>query len=1047
LSNYKQLSEPQNVTGFTNGGKVTAIGIGDAVFSVEGIQFTLKNVLHVPYAEVNLLSVESATAKELAVTFVKGKCQIFKDGKLLLHAKKKCKLYYLQGVNQSQHTALVSHNKETAELWHQRFGHLGYANMAEMVKHNMTTGINISAKEFEEAGKQVCAPCVQAKHHKSAFPTSTSITTQPMQLVHMDVCGPLSVDSIGGKKYIATFLDNYSGLSVAVPVARKSEVPGVVRSTLSLLENLSGCHLRSVRTDRGSEYLNDNLKEFFNTKGVSHQTSSPYTPEQNGSAERLNRTLMERVRAMLIQAKLDKEYWAEAVVTANYVRNRSPISSSNKTPYELFHGSKPDVSMLRVFGARAFVHVPKQKRTKLDAVSKPGIFLGYEANSKAWRIIADEDRKVYISKDVVFDETAFDRQPIVSTETWDDQTTSFMDEQTVPQPARPVSPAQAPPQMSPAPSVSMSDVGSEESPAESSDESVSSETSSATVSEQGHRRGNPRARQNSGIVQQGVRVSNRVRQPSTRLRDHVVNLATVPEAVDSSEPNTVEEALSGDDAESWKLAMDEEMASLMSNGTWELKQLPTGVKPIPVKWVYKIKRDANGNIERYKARLVAKGFKQRQGVDFTEVFAPVSKHTTLRTVLALVAQHDMYLHQLDVKTAFLNGELEEDIYMVQPPGYESGGPSVACHLKKAIYGLRQAPRAWHNKLKQELESRGFVASAADPGLFVLYDSEHQVSVVVYVDDMLVASKSLESVNHIKAVLGSVFDVRDLGEAAFFLGMEINHDRKAGTVKLTQKKTITDLINKYDMGNAKTKEVPLSPTNRLSRDHGKLLDRDVYPYAELVGSLLYLSVCTRPDISQSVGVLSRYMSKPTEVHWHAAKGVLRYLAGTADKGIVFSKADSSTVSGYCDADFAGDVDTRRSTTGYVFLINGGAVSWSSKLQPTVAVSTTEAEYMSVASAIKEALWLRKLLQDLHVPVEGPVTMHSDSQGAISLAQNPIISARSKHIDVLHHFARERLARKEVLIEYCPTDRMLADCFTKALSAQKFDFCCTGIGMSV
>jgi hypothetical protein len=210
----------------------------------------------------------------------------------------------------------VSHNKETAELWHQRFGHLGYANMAEMVKHNMTTGINISAKEFEEAGKQVCAPCVQAKHHKSAFPTSTSITTQPMQLVHMDVCGPLSVDSIGGKKYIATFLDNYSGLSVAVPVARKSEVPGVVRSTLSLLENLSGCHLRSVRTDRGSEYLNDNLKEFFNTKGVSHQTSSPYTPEQNGSAERLNRTLMERVRAMLIQAKLDKEYWAEAVVTA-----------------------------------------------------------------------------------------------------------------------------------------------------------------------------------------------------------------------------------------------------------------------------------------------------------------------------------------------------------------------------------------------------------------------------------------------------------------------------------------------------------------------------------------------------------------------------------------------------------------------------------------------------------------------------------------------------------------------------------------------------------
>lgn len=435
---------------------------------------------------------------------------------------------------------------------------------------------------------------------------------------------------------------------------------------------------------------------------------------------------------------------------------------------------------------------------------------------------------------------------------------------------------------------------------------------------------------------------------------------------------------------------------------------------------------------------------QREGIDFTEVFAPVSKHVTLRVLLSQVAKESMHLHQLDVKTAFLNGELEEDIYMLQPPGYEQGGPRMVCHLRKALYGLRQAPRTWYTKLKSELEKIGFKASEADAGLFILKQDSYKVYLLVYVDDMLIASKELTGVEHVKKTVGSIFNVRDLGEAKFFLGMEISRDQKLGTIKLSQTKLTADIVSRYGMSGSKSRNTPISLGTCLSKQGSQQLDKSTFPYTELVGSLLYLAACTRPDISQAVGVLSRYMAHPTEHHWNVAKDVLRYLISSQDVGVVFKKSGSD-LHGYCDADFAGDVDTRRSTTAYVFVLQDGAVSWSSKLQPTVAVSTAEAEYMSAASAVKEALWLRKLMVDFGFDCTAPVLISCDNQAALKLLVNPVVSARSKHIDVLHHFARERVARKEVSFVYCRTGDMIADCLTKPLPKDKLLKCCEGMGI--
>lgn len=509
-------------------------------------------------------------------------------------------------------------------------------------------------------------------------------------------------------------------------------------------------------------------------------------------------------------------------------------------------------------------------------------------------------------------------------------------------------------------------------------------------------------------------------------------------------PITVEEALASPQAGFWKEAMDAEMASLWENGTWQLVEAPIGVQPIDVKWVFDLKRDSMGNIVRFKARLVARGFQQKEGIDFNDTFAPVSKYSTTRAVLAVATAEGWDIQQLDVKTAFLQGRLEEQVFVKQPPYYSDGSGRV-CLLFKALYGLKQAPRAWHQHMHEKLVQLGYKVSVADPGLYVcerVEPSGQRVILLVYVDDMLLASPNAAAVQQAKEVLLGIFDARDVGSVGFFVGMNITRDLQQGTIKISNERMIVDLLQKFGMVDAHGRDVPMSSGAVLKREEGEPLDTRKYPYSTLVGSLLYLAVTVRPDISYSVGVLSKFMSCPTMSHWVAAKGVLRYLGHTRTVGITYG--GSSGLFGWCDADFAKDLDTRKSTTGYVFTLSGGAISWASKRQPTVAASTTEAEYMAASAAVKEALWLRKLVADLGQPVAA-VPVACDSQGALSLLHNPILSERSKHIDVHHHFVRERVQRGEVQFGWVPTMEMTADVLTKPLSVEMHWVCCGQMGV--
>lgn len=1002
---------------FGNGSKLSAELCGDLrvtsyIPSADRQQsLWLRDVLFVPGAKANLLSVQTATSHGVRFNFSPDRCDISVGSKIIAEANYTNGAYQLRCTREPpSQTYALSAGAETPQLWHRRFGHLGFGSLAKLVTGNMVTGITIKPADFTALKGGDCEPCQRAKQARVPFAASDTITTEPLELLHMDVCGPMPVPSHAGSNYFCTVLDDYTGLSIVGTLATKGATADKVKTFIQLLETQSGYRVRTVRTDGGGEYVNAELEGFFTERGIIHQKTMAYTPQQNGKAERLNRTLMERTRSMLFDAYLPEDLWSEAVYTANYIRNRSPVSGKDKTPWELFTGNKPDVSNLRAFGSRAYVHVPRERRSKLDARSEAGTMLGYPEGRKGYRILLDAGG-IIESRDVKFFETdsADGRR----------STAPAAENNKTPHSATPAD---------------VSDSDDEPPPLLPSEEGdLNFGPIDAATSEGDGIANAPTPPESTTILRRSGRESKKpVEWWIVPKKDEP---ATGMAAI--AEPATRKQALSGENAAEWMTAENEEYASLMANNTWELGIPPEGKKPIPTKWIYKIKRDANGNVERHKARLVAQGFRQIEGVDYDEVFAPVSKYSTLRTLLALTAFEDWELHQLDFKTAFLNGELEEDVWVKQPPGFEQGLPGTACHLKRALYGLKQAPRTWHTRLDAELQSIGFTASVADPGLYTYSESKSPAFIIVYVDDILIAAESPSVVTDIKGKLMAAFEAHDLGAASHFLGMSIQRDRKARTLKLTQTRYVTDLVDKYGLESGKSKAIPLSPSVRLAADEGMPLDNTSYTYAALVGALLYLSVCTRPDISYAVGALSKYMASPTSVHWQAAKGVLRYLAGTADYGLCYGGPDNKIV-GYCDADYAGDVDTRRSTTGYVFLLNGAAITWSSKRQPTVAASTTEAEYIAAAAATKEALWLRKIGHDLKLPTD-TLTIYGDNQSALKLLRNPISSARSKHIDVAYHFTRERIARKEIDFEYVRTDNMVADSLTKALPESKHHKC--------
>ncbi|MFS7974794.1 putative RNA-directed DNA polymerase [Helianthus anomalus] len=485
-------------------------------------------------------------------------------------------------------------------------------------------------------------------------------------------------------------------------------------------------------------------------------------------------------------------------------------------------------------------------------------------------------------------------------------------------------------------------------------------------------------------------------------------------ALSVTDPTTFQEAVGKPE---WEQAMVNELQAIEKHDTWELTTLPAGKNVVGLKWLFKTKLGADGKIMKHKARLVVKGYSQQHGIDYQETFAPVARFETIRVVISVAAQRGWNLHQLDVKTAFLNGNLSEEIYVSQPEGFEEvGNEDKVYRLKKALYGLKQAPRAWYSRIDGYFIKNGYERSINEPTLYVKKVDGEIIYVCLYVDDIIYTSSSLKLVKEFKRCMEHEFEMSDMGLLKLFLGLEVKQTDKG--VFLSQENYAKGIVSKFGMEGCKVEDTPMNVNEKLMQDDKADKANEVI-FRSLVGSLIYLTH-TRPDLAYSVSLISRFMQNPSKLHLGAAKRIVKYVAGTTGYGIWYERGVPINLIGYTDSDWASSVDDRKSVSANVFSLGSGAVTWSSKKQSTVALSSTEAEYVASSAATSQAIWLRRILEDLGVPQEAPTVILCDNHSAINLSRNPVLHGRTKHIEIKHHYIRDMVAQQRISLEYCRTN---------------------------
>ena len=488
-------------------------------------------------------------------------------------------------------------------------------------------------------------------------------------------------------------------------------------------------------------------------------------------------------------------------------------------------------------------------------------------------------------------------------------------------------------------------------------------------------------------------------------------------------PMTYKQAMLSDECEKWKIAMDSEMSAHYSNNTWDLVTLPKDRKAIGNRWVFTKKDDG-----RYKARLVAQGFSQVPGEDYLATFSPVIRYESVKLLLAFSAVDGRVVHQMDVDTAFLNGTVEETLYMKQPVGFiDENEPEKVCKLNKSLYGLKQAPICWNTTIMKFLTENGFKRIESELGLYVTHD----IILGLYVDDILIAGKNINEIKKVKKLLSLRFKMKDLGIAKKFLG--INIEQRLDGISICLDDYVGKILEEFNMSDANSVATPSLVGYDLHKTEGSA-ECDVSIYRSLVGKLLFAATTVRTDISYAVGMLSRYLSKPTEKHMKGAKHVLRYLKGTQNMGHNYNNDEKLLI--YCDSDWGSDSSDRKSITGYIVQYGGAPISWKSKKQPTVALLTTEAEYLALTEAIKEAIWIAQLFEQLNIPLSLPIPVYEDNNSCILLAEHPVFHQRTKHIDIRYHFIREHIILNKVKLCQIDTNYQIADMLTKGLNKVKF-----------
>ncbi|GJR12907.1 retrovirus-related pol polyprotein from transposon TNT 1-94 [Tanacetum coccineum] len=922
FSSYKPFDGGNVLFGSNTKSKI----IGKGTISHNSL--TINDVSHVENLSFNLLSIGQICDKKCNVLFSETGSKIIKNGITLGKGIRKNGLYIMKMGNSPKDALCLTSIDDTSTLWHRRLGHANMRLIQSLSSKELVR--NLPKLKFE---KHFCDACNVGKQvHESHKAKNMVSTSKCLELLHMDLFGPSAVQSYGGNFYTLVIVDDYSRYTWTRFLKHKNEAFDHFEILSKKIQNQKGCPIISIRTDHGREFDNEvQFGAFCDANGITHNFSAPRTPQSNGVVERKNRTLQEMSRTLLNEQSIPQKFWCNAVDTSTYILNRILIRPFlGKTPYELFKGRKPNLEYFKVFGCKCFILNTKDYLTKFDPKSSEGVFLGYSPNSKAYVVLNKETMKVEESLNVKFDETP-------------------------------------PPNSPPLVDDDLLEV-----------DIIENQRKDLEVKEN-----EPLNKQISNIKESkdhplGTVIGNLNQRT---LRSQVQNQSNFFCFVSFVEPKNIKEAIQD---ESWTMAMQEELNQFKTNDVWCLVPPPKNQTIIGTKWVFKNKLDENGVVSRNKARLVAQGYNQQEGIDFDETYAPVARLESIRILLAYACAHDFKLFQMDVKSAFLNGFINKEVYVAQPPGFvDFEKPNHVFKLKKTFYGLKQAPKAWYYRLKAFLLDHMYTMGLVDNTLFTKKKDSHIIIVQIYVDDIIFGSTCQDLCDDFSKIMHDEFEISMMGEMNFFLGLQIKQLEDG--IFFNQSKYVKEMLKKSGLENAKPIKTPMSSETKHTRDEeGEPIDNT--KYRGMIGSLLYLTA-SHPDIMFSVCLCARFQEAPKTSHLEAVKRIFHYIK---------------------------------------------------------AISTTEAEYVSVGKACQQALWIKQALVDYEVKLNDvPVLCHN--KGAINLSKNTVLHSRTKHIEIRHHFLRDNVQKGNISIEKVASEDNIADILTKPLKREPFNLLRLGLGL--
>jgi len=992
-----------------DGSVKAADGQGSASVRVHsGFVLHLDGALHLRSAPHNLVSVAQLAAQRYSVLFDVDCATVSTPQGQSFRAVRKGNLYVLATTSDDDSLNLAATTlPDSACIWHERLGHCS-KEMAQAATQS-TDGM---PKQLLVGAGGACAVCTTANISRTPFTPRTRQTTRVLQLVHSDIAGPLREPAYrDGFRYVIVFLDDFSAYAVVYVLRSKDQAAAALELYSREISTEADAIIGTVRTDNGGEFIGKAFQDVLRRIGAKHERTIPGTPQQNGAAERYWRTLFETTRSIMAARGVRRSLWAYAVKTACYIRNRVPKKKlGGITPYQVLHRRRPSVAHLRVFGCKAVVRY--DSGDKLEPRGVEAEFIGYPQSQKGYFFWIPSLKQVVISRDAVFYE-----DEVLSTDRED------------------------------ALSRAQEDI-----------RQLQAQLQVEVQRRQQHGASRKRKAVDSTPVVEDPSADTDIvsSEPAQGLLGcHIpADDEEVPEALCYShlaligtEPRSYREAMDGPDRTAWLQAMEKEMQNHHRNGTWELVPWPADRKVVSSKWHFRWKVDGDGNVKEAKARCVARGFSQRQGEDYLETFAPVTRMESLRVFIAVNTARRRRIFHTDVTAAYLYGEIDFDIYMSQPEGFEKFGDDgrpLACHLRKSIYGLKQAGRIWAKTFAAAIEEQGLQRSAVEPCLFTRgsRDTGDWMGVLIYVDDAFVAAQREEDVFKWHQEISTKFKISSPERMAWALGIRVEYNQ-AGDSFLHQRIYAENILRRFRMDQVKPLNVPsfkeVEPHTEEKAERGKirfgppLSSEAAARYRSAVGALMYLANGTRPDILHAVNVAAKKMAAPRSCDEARLAHIFRYLRGTTGKGIVYRADSEVALKMWSDASYADDIDTRRSTSGSVCELAGGVVSYSSRQQGLTATSTTEAEYVAVSTATSQVVYLRSLLVDLDERQLTPTFVGCDNRAAIILAKDAASRGRTKHFDVKLHHIREKVG-KEINLTFVSTTENRADVLTKAVGPQ-------------